>query len=267
MNLIINASEAIGEKSGVVTVSTGVMEADRSYLTETYLDENLPEGYYVSLEVADTGCGMDEQTRRKIFDPFFTTKFTGRGLGLAAVLGIVRGHGGALKVYSQPGRGTTFKILLPASQQPAEKSVGTSATKQEWAGSGVILVVDDEENVRITAKRMLEIGGFTVLTAEDGRKALEVFRSRADEIGAVLLDLSMPHLGGEETFRELRRIRPDVRVILSSGYNEEQTTNRFAGKGLAGFVQKPYGVGTLVERIRQALEAPPESDAAGTSSE
>ena len=267
MNLIINASEAIGEKSGVVTVSTGVMEADRSYLTETYLDENLPEGYYVSLEVADTGCGMDEQTKQKIFDPFFTTKFTGRGLGLAAVLGIVRGHGGALKIYSQPQRGSTFKVLFPASQQAVEESVGTSATEQEWRGSGVILVVDDEEPVRIAAKRILEIRGFTVLTAEDGRAALEVFRSRADEIVAVLLDLTMPHLDGEETFRELRRIRPDVRVILSSGYNEEQTTNRFAGKGLAGFIQKPYGVGTLVERIRQALEARPESDAAGESAE
>ena len=254
MNLIINASEAIGEKSGVVTVSTSVIEADRSYLTETYLDENLPEGCYVSLEVADTGCGMDEQTQKKIFDPFFTTKFTGRGLGLAAVLGIVRGHGGAVKIYSQPQRGSTFKVLFPASQQPAaEESVGTSATEQEWRGSGVILVVDDEETVRIAAKLMLERRGFTVLTAEDGRAALEVFRSRVDEIVVVLLDLTMPHLDGEETFRELRRIRSDVRVILSSGYDEQETTSRFAGKGLAGFLQKPYGVGPLGEKIRQVL--------------
>ena len=259
MNLIINASEAIGEKSGVVAVSTGVIEADRSYLSETYLDENLPEGDYVSLEVADTGCGMDEQTRRKIFDPFFTTKFTGRGLGLAAVLGIVRGHGGALKIDSEPQRGTTFKVLLPASQKPAEESVGPSATEQEWRGSGVILVVDDEEAVRITAERMLEMRGFTVLTAEDGRAALEVFRSRADEIVVVLLDLTMPHLDGEETFWELRRIRPDVRVILSSGYNEQDATDRFAGKGLAGFLQKPYGLRPLIEKIRQILEAPPKS--------
>ena len=257
MNLIINAAEAIGEKSGVVTVSTGVMEADHSYLSETYLDENLPEGYYVSLEVADTGCGMDEQTRKKIFDPFFTTKSTGRGLGLAAVLGIVRGHGGALKIYSQPQRGSTFKVLFPASQQAVEESVGPSAREQEWRGSGVILVVDDEETVRITTKLILEKLGFTVLTAEDGRAALEVFRSRVDEIVAVLLDLTMPHLDGEETFRELRRIRPDVRVILCSGYNEQETTNRFAGKGLAGFIQKPYGVRPLGEKMRQVLEAPP----------
>ena len=257
MNLIINAAEAIGEKSGVVTVSTGVMEADHSYLSETYLDENLPEGYYVSLEVADTGCGMDEQTRKKIFDPFFTTKSTGRGLGLAAVLGIVRGHGGALKIYSQPQRGSTFKVLFPASQQAVEESVGPSAREQEWHGSGVILVVDDEETVRITTKLILEKLGFTVLTAEDGRAALEVFRSRVDEIVAVLLDLTMPHLDGEETFRELRRIRPDVRVILCSGYNEQETTNRFAGKGLAGFIQKPYGVRPRGEKMRQVLEAPP----------
>ena len=267
MNLILNASEAIGEKSGVVAVSTGVIEADRSYLSETYLDENPPEGDYVSLEVADTGCGMDEQTRKKIFDPFFTTKFTGRGLGLAAVLGIVRGHGGALKIYSEPQRGTTFKVLFPASQKPAEESVATSATEQQWRGSGVILVVDDEEAVRIATKRMLEKLGFTVLTAEDGRAALEVFRGRADEIVAVLLDLTMPHLDGEETFRELRRIRPDVRVILSSGYNEQETTDRFAGKGLAGFLQKPYRVRQLGRKIRQVLETPPESDAAGASAE
>ena len=117
MNLVINASEAVGKKSGVVTVSTSMIEADRSYLNETYLNEDLPEGYYVSLEVADTGCGMDEQTQQKIFDPFFTTKFTGRGLGLAAVLGIVRGHGGTLRIYSQPQRGSTFKIMFPASRQ------------------------------------------------------------------------------------------------------------------------------------------------------
>ena len=267
MNLIINASEAVGEKSGVVSLSTDVIEADRSYLSETYLDEDLPEGCYVSLEVADTGCGMDEQTQRKIFAPFFTTKFTGRGLGLAAVLGIVRGHGGALKIYSQPQRGSTFKVLFPASRQPVEESAGPSATKQEWRGSGVILVVDDDEPVRIATKLMLEKLGFTVLTAEDGRAALEVFRSRIDEIVVVLLDLTMPRLDGEETFRELRRIRPDVRVILSSGYDEQETTSRFAGKGLAGFLQKPYGLRPLGEKIRQVLEAPPEADETGASAE
>ena len=267
MNLIINASEAVGEKSGVVTVSTSVIEADRSYLSETYLDENLPEGYYVSLEVADTGCGMDEETRKKIFDPFFTTKFAGRGLGLAAVLGIVRGHGGAVKIYTEPQRGTTFKVLFPASRQRVEESAGPSATEQEWRGSGVILVVDDDEPVRTATKMMLEKLGFTVLTAEDGRAALEVFRSRIDEIVVVLLDLTMPHLDGEETFRELRRMRPDVRVILCSGYNEQETTNRFAGKGLAGFIQKPYGLRPLGEKIRQVLEAPPEADETGASAE
>ncbi len=254
MNLIINAAEAIGEESGVVSVSTGLIEASRSYFIDAYLDENLPEGYYVSLEVTDTGCGMDEATRQKIFDPFFTTKFVGRGLGLAALLGIVRGHHGAVKIDSEPGRGTTFEVLFPASAQVYEESADRTDAESSWRGSGVVLVVDDEETVRTAAKMMLESQGFTVLTVEGGREALEVFRDRADEIVVVLLDLTMPHLDGEATFRELRRMRPDTKVILSSGYNEQENTNRFAGKGLAGFIQKPYGIRSLSEKIRRVLE-------------
>ena len=254
MNLIINASEAIGEKSGVVSIRTGVTEADKSYLSETYLDDDLPEGYYVYLEVADTGLGMDEETKSKIFDPFFTTKFTGRGLGLAATLGIVRGHRGAIKVYSHPGRCTSFKVLLPCSAQPVEGSVEASTPEREWRGQGNVLIVDDEESVRAVAKQILERRGFEVLTAEDGREAVEIFSAGADEIVLVLLDLTMPHMDGEETFRQLRRIRPDVKTILSSGYNAQDVTNRFAGKGLAGFIQKPYRVRELLKTVREVLE-------------
>lgn len=255
MNLIVNASEAIGDKSGgIISVQTGIMHCDRAYLDDSYVQENLPEGAYVFLEVSDNGAGMSEATRRKIFEPFFTTKFTGRGLGLAAVLGIVRGHRGAIKVYSESGRGTIFKVLFPISKQTPAALSDAGNESPTWRGRGSILVVDDEESVRTLARAMLERLGFTVLTAGDGREGLEVFRTRADEIQGVLLDVTMPYMDGEETFRELRRLKSDVRVILSSGYNEQSATHRFAGKGLAGFIQKPYRIQELVDVLRRALE-------------
>jgi PAS domain S-box-containing protein len=253
MNLITNASEAIGEKSGVISVRTGMMDCDREYLHEAYLDDDLAEGQYVTLEVSDTGCGMSEEVRRKLFDPFFTTKFTGRGLGLAAVLGIIRGHHGAIKVYSEQGRGTTFKILLPCSadqtimrDQPDER--------QPWHGKGHVLLADDEETIRAVSKRMLEKLGFEVALACNGEDAVEKYRAAPESFDAVILDLTMPKLDGEQTFRELRRIRPDVRVILSSGYNEQDVTQRFAGKRLAGFIQKPYKLEDFGEVLRRALQ-------------
>ncbi len=254
MNLILNGSDAIGDTSGVLTVSTGVVQADRDYLAGTYLDWDLPEGYYVYVEVSDTGHGMDAETRRRIFDPFFTTKFSGRGLGLAAVLGIVRGHHGAIKVYSEEGKGTTVKVLVPAAEEPGPVQVVRPRAADDWRGSGLLLVVDDEEMIRDTARMILEAVGFEVALAADGREAVEIFRARSEEIRAVLLDMTMPHMGGEETFTELRRIRGDVRVILSSGYNEQEATNRFAGKGLAGFIQKPYPPQNLVELLRGILD-------------
>jgi len=254
MNLITNASEAIGDKSGVIRVSTGAMECDKAYLSGTYLNEELPEGFYAYVEVTDTGCGMHKETVEKIFDPFFTTKFAGRGLGLAAVLGIVRGHNGALEVDSEPGKGTTFKVLFPCTERPAVAIESGEPTIEEQLGGGTVLVVDDEEMVCSLAKEMLEQAGVTVLTAADGQEALEVFREYADEIAAVLLDMIMPRMDGEETFREIRRIKPDVRVILSSGYNEEEATERFAGKGLAGFIQKPYRAAALIAKMQEVLE-------------
>lgn len=254
MNLVTNASEAIGDKSGVITITSGVMEADSEYLGETFIDETLASGVYVYLEVSDTGCGMNEETIAKMFDPFYSTKFSGRGLGLAAVLGIVRGHQGAMKVYSQPRRGTTMKVLFPCSDQPLQPLEKNESLSVDWRGSGTILVVDDEETVRTVAKQMLEHWGFTVLTATDGRAAVRVFRSHMDEIKAVLLDMTMPHLGGEETFRELRRLKSDVRVAMMSGYNEQDVTSRFAGKGLAGFIQKPFGQRALAEKMQEVLE-------------
>jgi len=254
MNLVLNASEAIGERSGVITVSTGATECSPEYLKETYGDENLAPGLYLTLEVSDTGAGMDKTTQGRIFEPFFTTKFTGRGLGLAAVLGIVRGHKGALRVYSEVGKGTTFKILFPVSEADAESLVRKNdATKNDWQGEGTVLLVDDEETIRTLGARMLASLGFTVLTAADGQEALAVYREHRGEIEVVVLDLTMPHMDGEEAFRELRLIDPEVRVVMSSGYTESDITARFAGKGLVGFVQKPYSLAKLAEQLQSAL--------------
>ncbi|MCD6581926.1 MAG: response regulator [Desulfuromusa sp.] len=248
MNLVINASEAIGKKSGIISISTGCMDCDKNYLKNVWLEENLTDGLYVYLEVADTGCGMDKETLSKLFDPFFTTKFTGRGLGMSAVMGIVRGHKGALKVYSEIGKGTTFKILLPASDKPAEVFNG-ELHADTWVGTGKVLLVDDEESVRGIGVEMLKELGFDPLTANDGKEALEVFKNNAD-ITLVILDLTMPKMGGEQCYRELKLLNPDVRVIVSSGYNEYEVSQKFIGKGIAGFVQKPYKFSTLKEAIK-----------------
>jgi CheY-like chemotaxis protein len=203
---------------------------------------------------------MARETVEKIFDPFFATKFTGRGLGLAAVLGIVRGHRGAIKVYSTPGTGTTFKILLPAAGQHVFKAEEAPVAPATARGE-TVLVVDDEQIVRRAVKTMLERYGYSVVLAEDGREAVELYRVLPDKIALILLDMTMPLMGGEETFRELRTIRPDVRVVLSSGYNEVEAVRRFTGKGLAGFIQKPYSAIALTEKVRSVLakshEVPP----------
>jgi len=253
MNLVINASEAIGERSGVIAISTGAVDCDRAYLSGMWIDDRLPEGLYIYLEIADTGCGMDKETVSKIFDPFFTTKFTGRGLGMAAVLGIIRGHHGAIKTYSEKGKGTTFKILLPASLLPESHPAALSHDSEFPKGSGTVLLVDDEETIRALGKDMLQFLGYHVLTATDGRESLEAFRQNRDDIVCVILDLTMPHLDGEQTFRELRRIKPDVKVLMSSGYNEQEVTQRFLGKGLAGFIQKPYKVAELGRKLMGVL--------------
>jgi len=262
MNFVINASEAIGDKSGGIALSTGAIDCDRAYLDDVNevlrasLDESLREGVYTYLEVADTGCGMDAETIEKVFDPFFTTKFAGRGLGMSAVLGIVRGHKGAIKIDSEVGKGTTFKVLFPATE-PAENGFAVQRKAEgegkDWRGSGTVLIADDEETVRAVSKQMLERMGFGVLTAQDGREALKVLGEHAGEIVCVLLDLTMPHMDGEEAFREMRRLHPGIVVILCSGYNEQDATERFAGKGLAGFIQKPYRSDGLRAKLREVL--------------
>jgi PAS domain S-box-containing protein len=252
MNLVINGAEAIGEDGGTVLISTGRQNVDDAYIASALTADSIRPGEYVDLQVHDTGAGMSQDTLDRIFDPFFTTKFTGRGLGLAAVLGIVRGHKGAIKVYSTPGRGTTFKVLFPASGQAAARPAPRLDLHNAPAGK-TVLVVDDEAIVRRTAKAMLERHGYAVVLAENGREAVDLYKVLVDKIDLVLLDMTMPILGGEETFRLMKGIHPNVRVVLSSGFNEVEAIRRFTGKGLAGFLQKPYSALTLVEKVKAVL--------------
>jgi PAS domain S-box-containing protein len=254
MNLILNAAEAIGDRPGLIVASTGVMHCHRDYLAGGFPAEDRPEGPYVFLAVSDTGCGMSEEVRARIFDPFFTTKFAGRGLGLAAVLGIVRGHKGTIKLQSDAGRGTTFKVLFPASRSKTFSAEQLHGSASEWRATGTVLVVDDEEEVRGLARTMLHRMGFTVLTAANGREGVETFRQNAADVRLVLLDLTMPQLDGEAAFREILGIRSDARVLLSSGFHQPEGASRLIGEGLAGFIQKPYRYEQLVDAVRQAVD-------------
>ncbi len=256
MNLVVNAGEAIGDAAGVITVRVGVRECDRAYLAGSVLDKEIPEGPYVSLEVTDTGCGMSGETQERMFEPFFTTKFTGRGLGLAVVLGIIRGHRGTIRVTSEPGRGTQIEVLFPPTEKPVLPLPLAPPVAPVWRGEGTILVVDDEAEIRAVAVDVLERTGFTVLTAADGLEAVAVFRQHAPTIRAVLLDLTMPQLDGAATARELRRIQPDVRIVLTSGYTAEDATRQFTDRDLLGFLHKPYSIKDLVRTIQTALESP-----------
>jgi PAS domain S-box-containing protein len=256
MNLVSNASDAIGEESGTVTVTTDSMHCTRDYLQTTYADTELKEGLCVTLEVSDSGGGMEDETRQRIFDPFFTTKFAGRGLGLAAVLGIVRSHNGAIRVYSEPGKGSSFKLLFPASDESAQRRSGRTVTASGLCTDGTLLLVDDDETVLGVTRRALERIGFNVATCSDGVEAVDYYRENAAEITCTILDLTMPRMGGEQAFREIRRIDPEAKVILSSGYNEQDVSSHTATRGLAGFIQKPYVRDRLVEVLTSVLGDP-----------
>jgi PAS domain S-box-containing protein len=238
MNLITNASDALGDAAGTITLRTGL------------------DGELVFLEVSDTGVGMDTGTLQRIFDPFFSTKFTGRGLGLAAVMGIVESHHGHIRIRSAPGEGTTFRILFPAVPDSAD--VGpprVSAT--QWRGQGTVLVVEDEEGVREVVRRMLERLGFQVITAEDGIAALERLEAHQGAIAAVLLDLSMPRMTGQEALHEIRRLRPDVPMVLMSGYTEQEVASKLLDSvgGATGFLQKPFLPEDLTSVLREVSQA------------
>ena len=242
LNLITNAKEAITGHDGCITISTGVIVAGTSDLTSQFPHDPLQPGRYVYLEVEDNGSGMSKETQEKIFDPFYTTKSTGRGLGLAAVLGIVKAHHGLLKLKSEVGKGTIFRVLFPAVDKEIDmiSSVEMEKTMTDDDKTGTILLVDDEASVRDVFRIMLSRKGFTVLTARDGREAIECFEEQSSTISVVILDLCMPRMSGEEVFPELLRIRKDIPIILSSGYGKETMNFDFDGIQPAGFLQKPY---------------------------
>jgi PAS domain S-box-containing protein len=261
MNLIVNASEAIGSQPGIISVTTGTQDCDEHCLEQSRLREKPRPGKYVFFEVRDTGCGMDEKTLERLFDPFFTTKFTGRGLGMAAVLGIVEAHRGAIMLQSEPGKGTTIKVLFPVLD-PAEQSgtagagrapVAADAEPRPEYASDTVLVVDDEDMVLNLCTAMVEQLGFRALRASDGKEALEVFRRHAREISLVILDLTMPRMDGAAAFQELKRIRRDIKVIVSSGFSEQEISHHFSGDEPAGFIEKPFEFKSLQEKIRTVL--------------
>jgi PAS domain S-box-containing protein len=263
MNLITNASDALGEAGGTITLRTGISRLseleDRHFTGPVHGGEPSQQrgDPFVFLEIGDNGSGMTPDTLGRIFDPFFSTKFAGRGLGLAAVMGIVRSHRGLIRIRTAPGEGTAFRILFPAVSGTAMKPGKPSAERSDWRGSGTILVVEDEEGVREVVERMLQEIGFQTIGAEDGRHALDIMERVGDNITAVLLDLSMPRMGGAETLRRLRALWPKLPVLMMSGYTEQSVAPQFGDSypGPIGFLQKPFLAEDLITVLRRFAEA------------
>jgi CheY-like chemotaxis protein len=256
LNLVTNAAEAIGNRSGTVCLRTRLAEVKESDIAASIFAAGLTPGKHLLIQVTDTGIGIDEAILPRIFEPFYSTKFTGRGLGLAVVLGIVRGHGGAILIDSQRGVGTDFRVLLPLlgtehpEKEPSDSPVPASATKTI---QGTVLVVDDEPDVRNVARRILEKNGYEVMVAEDGSHAIAAFNANFGRIDAVLLDLTMPVMTGDQVLEQMRAVDPDVTVILTSGYEEDAVFQRLRGQEPAGFLRKPYRVSDLAAKVREVI--------------
>jgi signal transduction histidine kinase len=255
MNLTLNAVEATAERPGAVRVSTGTREIRPGEAVAHFRPEPPAPGTYVVIEVSDDGCGMSEMVKAQIFDPFFTTKFTGRGLGLSAAMGIVRGHRGAIGVDSSEGQGSTFTVLLPAMSQFAARRGAEPAAQAQNTGpsQGTVLIIDDEEVVRRTARAALECFGYTVFEANDGRDGSDLFSRLHDRVTVVLLDLTMPHMDGHAAWQYIRRLRPDMPIVVSSGFDESEARKRFEAEAGLQFIQKPYTATALAKRIRAAV--------------
>jgi PAS domain S-box-containing protein len=257
MNLIINASEAIGVGHGEVNVSLAKFEVIAGKTLDDYNGKSIPHGEYICLEVTDNGCGMDNDTKWKLFEPFYTTKFTGRGLGMSAVLGIVKSHHGALQVFSQLGQGTTFKVYLPALvfKLSGSSGEGSSTFEAAWQGSGTILLAEDEEQVRFIAKELLEMFGFTVLEAVNGKEALDMYQKNSADISLVFTDMGMPVMDGYELFEELKKLKPELPIIISSGYGDAEVSTRIGSDNIAGIISKPYNPHKLQEVLKSVVES------------
>lgn len=253
INLVMNASEALDAPGGRILLRTGSVFATRPDFHNARTCRDEPEGDYVFVEVSDTGSGMSPETLARIFDPFFTTKFTGRGLGLAAVIGIVRAHGGALFVESAPGRGTTFRVLFPQAPEATVPPVSDAQLAHEFRGEGTILVVDDEGMVRNIAVALLQVAGFTTVEARGGLDAIETFSANPSHYDAVLLDMTMPGLDGVQVMERLRAIHPNIPVVLMSGFSEVEVASRCATHQRVSFLQKPFTHEALVARLRAVM--------------
>ena len=249
LNLVTNASEAMHQKEGLITIETGVGNFDAKTLQKGVRNNPPLPDKYVFLRVSDTGSGMDQETKNRLFDPFFTTKFAGRGLGLSVVLGITRGHKGTILVDTEPGGGSSFTVLLPEAKRPSETSKTpekVEAVDSAWKPKGLVLLADDEPDVRRVASRMLKKIGFEVMLALDGEEAVAIYSENTDIIDLVVLDLTMPRLGGQEALQRIRKITPDIPVLLSSGYSE----NRIPSES-EGFIQKPYTLARFKDALRR----------------
>lgn len=252
MNLILNAAESFGGRSGEVDVRVAVREVSHTELTECWIDDDLPGGQYVCIDVIDAGCGMDAETQTRIFEPFFTTRETGRGLGLASVLGIVRAHRGGLRVDSSPGRGTTMRVLLPAGAEEVGRSAARTASGPLLAVGGRVLVVDDERIVRDVARRVLESGGWDVTCAANATEAMDRLEAELDTWVAVVLDVTMPDRSGVDVLHDMVRLRPDIPVVLSTGYATASLTD--VGEA-AAVLEKPWDPRALLRTVRNVVNA------------
>ena len=252
MNLVINASEAIGERAGLITITTGTRFCTADDLATICIEEQLYPGDYVFIEVSDNGCGMEEDERKRIFEPFFTTKFTGRGLGMAAVHGIIRAHHGGIEIESERGEGTTIRILLPTMEM-AERIAETDSAHLGGLQRPGVLLVDDEPEIRALGSQMLKMMGYMAMVAENGIEAVNTFKRHRGEIACVVLDLTMPEMDGQETLMELKRMEPGVKVIISSGYETKEVARRFAGLGVSGYLKKPYRFHQLSQILQSVI--------------
>jgi PAS domain S-box-containing protein len=260
MNLIVNASDALEDNPGEISIKTGTIVNPSESIENSYLGESLPDGEYVYVTISDSGIGMDEKTCQRIFDPFFSTKVTGRGLGLAAVMGIIRSHNGSITLKSTPDEGTAFTFFLPVAEPSSSQKKKTTKTTEKWRGSGCILVADDENTVRQVAVLMLENMGFSVVGVSDGLKALAEIRDNPEKFCCVLLDITMPDMSGIETYHEIRKINSEIPIILSSGYNKQDEILHIDEDNHPLFLKKPYRLESIRNIVKTAVENQPDNN-------